>query len=176
MSQLTVGTSALRLVPLEAPESAETSIFERLPVTSAAPFPASRLRLAVPARYEGGRRGAAPARARLSRRRRPPLRLTRRGQVVVVMLLAAVATVALFGLGLVPSQASTGATPAVNGTAGAAGARSASTLVVQSGDSLWAIATRVAPRVDPRVEVQRLIDRNRLAGASIEAGQVLVVP
>jgi LysM repeat protein len=47
---------------------------------------------------------------------------------------------------------------------------------VQPGDTLWAIATRVAPKGDPRVTVQQIVDRNGLAGASIEAGQVLVLP
>lgn len=184
MSQLTVGTSALHLLPQSSPD--EASIFERLPMTPAPSFEAPRLRLAVQKHVEGGRRGAAVAGAPRRLPRQAPVRLTRRGRVVVVLLLALVATLALFVLGLVPSQASTGVVPAaapggagVAGVAAAGGAGAApsgSSVIAQPGDSLWSIAARVAPRTDPRVEVQHLIDRNHLGGTSIEAGQVLVLP
>ena len=173
MSQLTLGTSALHLLP--QPTSDETSIFERLPMTPAPSFEAPGLRLAVYEHVEGGRRKAARAGASRMRPRPAPVRLTRRGRVVVVFLLALVATVALFVLGLVPSQASTGV-PSAAAPGGAAAAPSGSRIVVQPGDSLWSIAAEVAPRTDPRVEVQRLIDRNHLGGTSIEAGQALVLP
>jgi LysM repeat protein len=66
--------------------------------------------------------------------------------------------------------------PASGRSAAPAPAGSAPTLTVQPGDTLWAIASRVAPKADPRVVVQQIIDRNRLAGASVQAGQVLVLP
>ncbi len=174
MSQTTLGTGALRAAPAPEPTETISTIFERLPITSAEPFDAPRLRLVVQEHAEGGRRKAAVAGA--SRRRPAPVRLTRRGRVVVVVFLALLATAALFAVGLVPSQASPSVAPASGGAVSAGVSASGSSVVVQPGESLWSIATRVAPSVDPRVEVGRLIERNGLAGTEIQAGQVLVVP
>jgi LysM repeat protein len=44
---------------------------------------------------------------------------------------------------------------------------------VQSGDTLWSIASRVAPGRDPRDEVARLQRLNHLDGVDLAAGQVL---
>jgi Tfp pilus assembly protein FimV len=48
--------------------------------------------------------------------------------------------------------------------------------VVRSGDTLWAIAGRVAPGSDPRVVVQQILDANPVDPGSLTPGQVLVVP
>lgn len=45
--------------------------------------------------------------------------------------------------------------------------------VVQGGDTLWAVAARLAPEEDPRETVSRLIEENRLDDAAIVPGQVL---
>jgi Tfp pilus assembly protein FimV len=49
-----------------------------------------------------------------------------------------------------------------------------STVVVREGDTLWSIAGRVAPHLDVRVAVDRLVAAN--GGAPLVPGQVLEVP
>jgi LysM repeat protein len=48
--------------------------------------------------------------------------------------------------------------------------------VVGPGETLWQVARRMAPGIDPRVTVERIAALNGLAGAVIQPGQVLVVP
>lgn len=92
-----------------------------------------------------------------------PLRLTRRG--VVVLALAIVA----LGVGLVcVAKASAPHPPAPPAAPHA--------VTVQSGDSLWSIASQVAPDRDPRAEVAALQQHNHLAGVELVPGQVLQVP
>lgn len=93
-----------------------------------------------------------------------PLRLTRRGVLVLASLVGALAA-ALIGI------AWASAPPAANS---ATGAGSAPAIVsVQQGDSLWSIAARVAPKTDPRLEVERLQQLNHLSGAQLQPGQLL---
>jgi hypothetical protein len=47
--------------------------------------------------------------------------------------------------------------------------------VVESGDTLWSIARRVAPGQDPRPVVDGLIEANHLRGG-LQAGQELSIP
>jgi LysM repeat protein len=49
----------------------------------------------------------------------------------------------------------------------------ADTVTVQPGDTLWKIATRVAPQRDPRAEVAALQQVNHLDSAGLVPGQVL---
>jgi nucleoid-associated protein YgaU len=93
----------------------------------------------------------------------PPLRLTRRG---VLALTAAVATL---GGVLVWLAALSAPEPAAAPAAPRA-------VTVQVGDTLWSIATRVAPDSDPVAEVAALQRRNELSGAALTPGQVLRVP
>jgi LysM repeat protein len=88
-----------------------------------------------------------------------PLRLTRRGVAVVAVAVAvlAIAVVALAARSArVPERA-------------AAPAR----VTVGPGDTLWSVATRVAPQTDPRAEVSLLQRLNHLAGSTVQPGQVL---
>ncbi len=48
--------------------------------------------------------------------------------------------------------------------------------VVRAGDTLWSIATRVAPQEDPRAVVDSIETANGVDGASLVPGQSLVVP
>lgn len=92
-----------------------------------------------------------------------PLRLTRRGVVALAVL------VGLLGLGLVwLGRLSAPASPAAGPAHG--------TVTVQPGDTLWSIASRVAPNADPRAEVAALQQRNRLAGPDLVPGQRLQLP
>jgi hypothetical protein len=91
----------------------------------------------------------------------PPLRLTRRGAAVLA-LLTALAALAVVGLAWISAP----------GTS-AARAGGPATVTVHDGDTLWSIASRVAPDRDPRDEVTRLQRLNHLDGVQLAAGQVL---
>lgn len=47
------------------------------------------------------------------------------------------------------------------------------TVTVHDGDTLWSIATRIAPERDPRAEVAELQRHNHLDGVALTTGQVL---
>jgi LysM repeat protein len=92
-----------------------------------------------------------------------PLRLTRRGVVVVAALVAALA----FGILALAARSAPGAPGPAAHTA---------SVTVRAGDSLWSIATRVAPDRDPRAEIEALQRVNHLDGVTVVPGQVLRVP
>jgi LysM repeat protein len=93
-----------------------------------------------------------------------PLRLTRRGRLVVVLSLLALLVVGLASTGQ-SSQAS-----------GRVAATRPVTVTVQTGETLWQLATRVAPHTDPRLVVDEIERLNRLSGSTVYAGQQLRVP
>jgi len=93
-----------------------------------------------------------------------PWRATRAGGFSSMRrLLAAVAAVSLFGVGL---------------ALGAHGSTSAgyTTVVVEPGDTLWSIAAEHYPADDVRVRVDDIEQANGLAGPTIQAGQTLRLP
>ena len=94
----------------------------------------------------------------------PPLRLTRRGRIVVVVAVA-VAACALLSLVLATASASAG--PAYVPPR---------THVVQPGETLWEIAFELDPSTDTRVVVARVAELNRLASVDVEPGQALLLP
>jgi hypothetical protein len=98
-------------------------------------------------------------------RPRSALRLTRRGRTILLLTLVALVLVA-FSLG----RTSAGASASRGGSA------ARPTTVVQPGETLWAIARRVAPGTDPRSTVARLTSLNDLGSRPIVAGQRLVLP
>ena len=109
---------------------------------------------------EGGRSPAAQARQAVYRGRRVVAGLL----VVAVVALLVLAGAALARIaGGVPSAAGSSAPPAA-----------VDTVVEQPGDTLWSIAEAVAPGVDPRITVDRLVERN--GGAPLVVGQELQVP
>jgi LysM repeat protein len=58
-----------------------------------------------------------------------------------------------------------------------AGARASErTYVVTSGDTVWAIASRVAEGRDPREVVDAIMERNGLRDGTIVPGQALAIP
>jgi hypothetical protein len=97
--------------------------------------------------------------------RHSALRLTRRGRLVVLLALVGL-ILAAFSLGRVGSQAA----PRT-----AQHAQLGHT-VVQPGETLWAVAKRVAPGHDPRAVIDQIADLNDLDTSSLQAGQLLVVP
>ncbi len=88
-----------------------------------------------------------------------PLRLTRRGVAAVAGAVAVLAATVL----------AVATPPAVRPARVDGPAR----VSVRSGDTLWALATRVAPQVDPRAEVAALQRLNHLTDSTLRPGQIL---
>jgi len=91
---------------------------------------------------------------------RNPLRLTRRGQVIVSLA----GMIAGCVLGLTAWMSAPQAPPA---------APVPSAVVVRAGETLWSIAGRLAPGSDPRQEVATLVRINGLTDGSVFPGQTL---
>ena len=95
------------------------------------------------------------------------LRITRRGYVVLTLVVTAPLVVAAFGF-------------AVNGGGASAGADVSSVafehVTVQRGESLWQLAGEIAPSHDPREVVADLVQLNQLGSAEVQPGQSLAVP
>jgi hypothetical protein len=99
-----------------------------------------------------------------------PVRLTRRGRVVVLLTLLSLLLVA-FTLGRAAHSEAAGRTPGqAQGSVGYA------QTTVHQGETLWAVARRVAPGHDPRSLVQQIRELNHLDSARVQAGQLLVLP
>ncbi|NUP60023.1 MAG: LysM peptidoglycan-binding domain-containing protein [Pseudarthrobacter sp.] len=100
-----------------------------------------------------------------------PIRLTRRGRIILIgipAMLLAVLLLSLAGLFNAPAKASDSAaelrlTPAV-------------TVTVQPGQSLWSIAGEIAPGRDARDVVADIVQLNNLPAGAVLPGQQLYVP
>jgi hypothetical protein len=95
------------------------------------------------------------------------LRLTRRGRIVLTSLASIPIVVgALFF--------------ALNGGGAAASGDQATVqfqhVTVQSGQSLWSIAEKVAPSADPRNVIADIISLNQLDSAVVSPGQRIAIP
>ena len=131
-----------------------------------------RERPAGPARRAGvglrpvvrSRRAFAPD-ARRADRPAPPLRLTRRGRHLIAGL--------SIGAGL---GAAVLAVAVDDGGPGALRLVGDSSVVVQSGDTLWSIAGEAAPGEDTRDVVDAIMAVNDLPGVGLVPGQVLRLP
>jgi hypothetical protein len=55
-------------------------------------------------------------------------------------------------------------------------ARTQESMIVGRHDTLWEIASRARPGVDPRITVRRIIDLNSLPGPIVQPGQRLLLP
>ena len=107
-------------------------------------------------------------------RRRRAVHLTRRGRLLVV-LGAAGLLLAAFAVGRSGGQAVAAPQP-LPGVAAVADEPVPDHATVQAGDTLWAIAQRVAPGRDPRDVVQQLRRLNDLPSGGLQAGQQLLLP
>ncbi|CAN5332272.1 hypothetical protein BH20ACT5_BH20ACT5_22310 [soil metagenome] len=92
-----------------------------------------------------------------------PFRLTRRGTALIGVLIA-VCTMAVIALG------------ALNAPAAPSPREAPASVVVQPGDSLWQIATEVAPAEHPTVVIERIRAANDLGTGPLRPGQTLVLP
>jgi hypothetical protein len=100
------------------------------------------------------------------RQNRAAVRLTRRGRAVAVLCVLALAV----ALGLLLRQPSSEAGAETRPHA------AYEYVVVPPGETLWQIAERVAPDVDPRVTIMRIQDLNGLPDAAVAAGQRIALP
>jgi nucleoid-associated protein YgaU len=132
----------------------------RLQPTTVPPGPGRSIRPTLRV-LEGGR---APA---------PLARYRRRRLVAAAIALTVVVLAVLLTAGLVTGSASTSSPTSADAT-GAAGVAAPAVYVVRPGDTLWSIAARVAPDVDVRITVDRLVDAN--GPAPIKIGQELELP
>jgi LysM repeat protein len=113
-------------------------------------------------------RSAVPSQRRSADPGAAPLRLTRRGRVVVrvggslLILLALLAGVLLLNR---TAEAGSQARPVP-----------AAYHVVMPGETLWQIAGEVAPGVDRRDTVASIVEVNALPSAAVSAGQRIAVP
>ena len=134
---------------LAAPAPSESIVFptSERPVMTALPvtIPASRPAVAGP-------HGA-------------PVRLTRRGRLVITLLV-----VTLLALAMIASAASSMATDE------AGEAEPTRTVVVESGDTLWGIAEEVAAPGGTQAMVHQIQNLNSLSSVSLDAGQRIEVP
>jgi hypothetical protein len=121
------------------------------------------------ARAQAPHPGSARAQALRSQPDSVPLRLTRRGRVVV----AVAAALLLAALSLViaaSAQATNHPTPS------RAAQRNLAQVTVRPGQSLWSIAENADPDADTRVVIQQITELNGLTGSVVFAGQQLWVP
>lgn len=107
-----------------------------------------------------------------ARRRPATIRLTRRGRLLLrgipVMAAAAAATLAVaFLLGVLLSPAAVSADTAAPAT---------QTVTVMPGDSLWTIATTVAPEEDVYEVIAAIDELNGLEGRAPTLGEELFIP
>lgn len=95
-----------------------------------------------------------------------PVRLTRRGRLVLAALSLVLVVLSAGAVGGLPAIAGTGDTAPVAGQH----------VTVRPGETLWSIALRTAPQADPRQTVAHIIDLNALESSAVQAGSVLLVP
>jgi len=133
--------------------------------------PAVRHAALIPRRDTPGLQRDTPA-ARSGRPRDTPvapLRLTRRGRVVVVTAAALLVTVVSLLLAGVAQATNDGPSPR-------AARQNLVQVVVHPGQSLWSVAESADPGQDTRAVIQQIIDLNSLNGDTVFAGQQLWVP
>ena len=130
--------------------------------------PAAPVPVPTPRHDPPGKQAIHPARAR-GRAANPPLRLTRRGRIVV----AVAAALVLAALSLVIA----GAAQATNHPVSARTAQqNLAQVTVHPGQNLWSVAESADPSADTRVVIQQIIELNSLTGNTVFAGQRLWVP
>lgn len=96
------------------------------------------------------------------------LRITRRGRAVLGVLIA------LLVAGLVAAAMLFGSARAT--ASDEAGGADFGYVVVQPGESLWAVATALDPAADPRDVIAEIVRLNQLGGSDVQAGQPIAVP
>jgi LysM repeat protein len=114
---------------------------------------------AVPSHHRAAGTSAAPAPT-------GKLHLTTRGRRVIVALIVIPIILAAFFAALNGGQA---------GAADVSISDSSTYVTVGAGESLWAIAERIAPHSDPRDVIDAITSYNHLEG-DVQAGQRIAIP
>jgi nucleoid-associated protein YgaU len=118
---------------------------------------------------------AHPARGqiRTERTRRPatPVRLTRRGRVVVTGVSALI-----IGLASVALATTAQATRGGGATAAASPGRYVTRVMVRSGQNLWTLAEGYDPDADTRLVIADIVQMNSLTTDQLQPGERLWVP
>jgi hypothetical protein len=96
-----------------------------------------------------------------------PVQLTRRGRVVLLLVFVAVGVTLMMALSGLVGGAAAGTSPSRPVTR---------TVVVQPGQTLWSIAGEVAPGVDRRDTIARIVELNALPSTDVSAGARIAVP
>jgi hypothetical protein len=110
--------------------------------------------------------------AQPGRREAAPLRLTRRGRLVVGALAVLLATAAL----TVIATAAAGRAQASNHGRDGAGYQGMHQMVVRPGETLWTIASQAEPSADPRQVIAEIMTVNSMTSTVVQAGELLWVP
>jgi hypothetical protein len=98
------------------------------------------------------------------------VQLTRRGRLLLIglpLILSAAALLTLIGFFTAPAMASTG---------DSLGAGQTITVTVGSGQTLWEVASDIAPERNPHDVIAEISQLNNLSGSIVQAGQQLHVP
>ena len=153
-----------------ATDNAQTRAAARwtAPLDPPAPAP-SRASRPQPSREQAARPRPASNQATRPETANPPLRLTRRGRVVV----AVAAALVLAALSLVIASAAQATNHPVSARAAQQGLAQ---VTVHPGQSLWSVAESADPAADTRVVIQQIIELNGLTGNVVFTGQRLWVP
>lgn len=155
-----------------SPEAEAPAPAEVVPV-GVASLAAARVRAEARATESQRSSGPGPSGRRRSPARSAPIRLTRRGRIVVGTLIGiGVAGMAALIWLAVAGQAQASGDARAGRLAGDAVAR----VVVKPGQTLWEIAAQVDPGTDPRVIIPQIVDMNSLSSTAISVGEVLWVP
>jgi hypothetical protein len=98
-----------------------------------------------------------------------PLRLTRRGRIVVAVMAALL--VAGLSLAVAGAAQATG-----HFTSSRGGSPNLTRVVVRPGQTLWSVAQNADPNADPRQIIQQIAQLNALTSETLAVGQRLWVP
>jgi len=127
---------------------------------------------------DGGRQrahasGARNAGQRQRVRPRPaphtPVRLTRRGRVVVTAAVALAIGALSMALAGAAEATSHSGTPAIPG-------RGVTKVEIRAGESLWSVAEAYDPNADTRLVIAQILQMNSLNSDQVQPGQMLWVP
>jgi hypothetical protein len=161
---------ALHLVTGSAPATSAPSRGPRSRVGAPPASPGARP--SVGQRFPASRALPADVPAQSRRPDARPLRLTRRGRLVVGVFAVLLATIALS----VAAMAAAGRAQASNHGRDGAGYQGMHQVVVQPGETLWAIASQAEPSADPRQVIAEIMTANSMTSTVVQAGELLWVP
>lgn len=102
--------------------------------------------------------------------------LTRRGRLVRTLVLLMLAATGWMALSLADSPSTQAAAPSAASGPAVAATEPVVVHVVRPGETLWGIATLIAPERDPRIVIEDLREVNALPDSSLQIGQVLELP